>query len=98
MKRTPIIVVGQVYLHSELNEYVVVTKATRGDIQFKGPGFGGMNEVELFLERFGPVDPSDLTPEETQTLLTILDKPGVPLSVGWVQMDEDEEYEEDLVD
>ncbi len=99
MKRTPIIVVGQVYLHTELNEYVVVTKSTRGDIQFKGPGFGGMNEVDLFLERFGPVDPTDLSPAEAQTLLTILDKPGVPLSIGWVHVDEDdEEYEEDLVE
>lgn len=91
MKRTPIIVVGQVYLHTELNEYVVVTKSTRGDIQFKGPGFGGMNEVELFLERFGPVDPSDLSVEETEVLTKLLDKPGVPLSIGWVHVDEDDE-------
>jgi hypothetical protein len=97
MKRTPIIVVGQVYLHNSLNEYVVVTKSTRGDIQFKGPGFGGMNEVELFLERFGPVDPADLSPEETEQLHAILDKPGTQLSTGWVHV-EDEEYDEEFVD
>lgn len=94
MKRTPIIVQGQVYLHMTLNEYVVVTKATRGNIQFRGPGFNGMNEAELFLERFGPVDPTDLSEAEMAGLLKLLDKPGVPLSIGWVQVD-GEEYEED---
>lgn len=89
MKRTPIIAVGQVYLHNELNEYVVVTKSTRGDIQFKGIGFGGMNEIEKFLERFSPVDPIDLTVQETEVLVAILSKP-IPLSIGWVCTDDDE--------
>lgn len=97
MKRTPIIIVGQVYLHLNLNEYVVVTKSTRGDIQFKGNGFGGMNEAELFLERFGPVDPSDLDETETAQLLKLLDRPGVPLSIGWV-VQEDDELEEEFTE
>jgi hypothetical protein len=91
MKRTPIITVGQVYLHGDLNEYLVVVKSTRGDIQFKGEGFGGMNEVELFLERFGPVDPADLTDDERTQLVELLAKPGVELSTGWVPSDDDEE-------
>lgn len=96
MKRTPIIVVGQVYLHSDpkVNEYVVVTKSNRGDIHFRGPGFNGRNDVELFLQRFGPVDPADLDAEETAQLHELLDKPGVPLSIGWV-CTEDDEFDED---
>jgi hypothetical protein len=90
--RTPIIVAGQVYLHSELNEYLVVTKSTRGDIQFKGLGFGGMNDVDMFLERFGPVDPTDLTKEEMADLNALV--PGVSLSTGWVELDGDEDDEQ----
>lgn len=98
MKRTPIIVPGQVYLNPEINDYLVVVKATRGDIQFRGPGFSGMNEAELFLARFQPVNVEDLTDKEKATLLTLLDKPGVPLSVGWVApVDEDsDDFEEDV--
>ncbi len=95
MKRTPIIIPGQVYLNPMVNEYLVVTKATRGDIQFRGPGFNGMNEVERFLERFGPVDPIDLTEEESKMLLDLLSKPGIPLSMGWV-CSEDDEFDEDF--
>jgi hypothetical protein len=94
VKRTPIIIPGQVYLHKQLNEYLVVTKATRGDIQFKGPGFGGMNEVELFLERFEPVDPADLEPAEALQLRDLVSS-NVVLTVGWVQPDEDGEFDED---
>lgn len=112
MKRTPIIVPGQVYLHTSLEQYVprdpfdilvgceqqhvnqrqeylVVTKAIQGDIFFRGNGFKGMNEVESFLERFGPVDPEDLTPEEMHELCALI--PGVPLSTGWVEPEEEEE-------
>lgn len=94
MKRTPIIVPGQVYLHTSLNEYAVVTKATRGDIQFKGNGFGGMNEVELFLERFGPVDPADLEEHEAAQLLKLLPE-NVKLSTGWVTPDDELDAEDD---
>ena len=90
MKRTPIISVGQVYLHPA-NEYLVVTKVNRGDIGFQGPGFTGMHEVELFLERFGPVDPADLTEAEQAVLLALVDNK--PLIIGWVEPDENEEEE-----
>lgn len=92
MKRTPIIIPGQVYLHNELNEYAVVTKATKGDIRFSGIGFSGMNESENFLERFSPVDPADLEAEEATSLLGLLH--GVPLSVGWVTSEDDDGDEE----
>jgi hypothetical protein len=93
MKRTPIISVGQVYLHADLNEYLVVTKSTRGLIQFKGTSFSGMNDVELFLERFGPVNPEDLLEEEA-TALKVLLPCGTDLLVGWVSQDGDEEFDE----
>lgn len=94
MSRTPIVIPGQVFLHAELNEYLVVTKATRGDIQFKGPGFSGMNEVELFLKRFGPVDPVDLDDSETLMLKNLLNSPSIQLSTGWVQVEGDDEDED----
>jgi hypothetical protein len=91
MSRTPIIVPGQVYLHPVFNEYFVVTKATRGDIQFRGPGFRGMHEVELFLQRFQPVDSNDLNGAEIQALAEFTT---APLSTGWVARDDDEFDEE----
>lgn len=94
MKRTPIITVGQVYLHPEHNEYLVVTKSNRGDIRFSGPGFLGACDVERFLERFGPVDPIDLTEDEHMSLLGLLDVGG-KLSTGWVEPDDDDEDGDD---
>ena len=91
MKRTPIIAVGQVYLHPGHNEYLVVTKSNRGDIGFKGPGFYGLHELDTFLERFGPVDPEDLTREEYAVLQELVD--GKELTVGWVEPDDDDEEE-----
>lgn len=99
MKRTPIIVVGQVYLHNEMNEYAVVTKSVRQQVQYRGQTeagrvFSGMNEAEVFLERFGPVDPADLSQKEAEILTSLLESP-MPLSVGWVAPDDDEGDEGD---
>lgn len=98
MKRTPIIVQGQVYLPRDPQayhyEYLVVSKVNRTDISFRGPGFNGMNDVELFLERFAPVDPQDLSIDEQQLLLELITS--TKLLTGWVEPDdddgEDEEY------
>jgi hypothetical protein len=94
MKRTPIIVQGQVYLHAGYNEYLVVVKVNRTDISFKGPGFSGMNEAELFLERFGPVDPVDLSADERTVLEALIPSSSI-LSVGWVERDDDDEDDEE---
>jgi hypothetical protein len=88
MQRTPIIVAGQVYLHPDLNEYLVVVKANQGEIKFKGRGISGVNDLEMFLERFGPVDPADLTTDEVQQLQGLLNS-NVALSTGWVPHDEE---------
>lgn len=89
MSRTPIIMPGQVYLNPQINEYLVVVHSNRGDISFKGVGFNGRHDYERFLERFGPVDPEDLTAaEETQLLALLPDN--TKLSVGWVEPDEED--------
>lgn len=90
MKRTPIIVAGQVYLHNDLNEYVVITKSTRGDIQYAGVGFSGANDIELFLKRFSPVDPRDLDQEDAVAMKSLLTNAKTPLSIGWVTREDDE--------
>lgn len=92
MKRTPIVIPGQVYLHT-CNEYIVVTRANKGEITFRGPGIAGVNEVEVFLNRFGPVNPEDLSGPEHSGLVNLLKTP-VALTVGWVKRDDDE-FEED---
>ena len=88
MKRTPIISVGQVYLHDMLNEYFVVAHSNQGHITFKGKGFSGIHDVDLFLEKFGPVNPTDLEEDERIELLGLINE---PLLVGWVEPDEGDE-------
>jgi len=99
MKRTPIIISGQVYLHTELNEYAVVTSSTRQMIRYagvtdKGGVFSGVNDAYIFLDRFEPVNPADLDDNEAKALLNLLTSP-MPLSIGWVS-DEGEDDEEEL--
>lgn len=89
MSRTPIIMPGQVYLNSEINEYLVVVHSNRGDISFRGQGFNGRHDYERFLERFGPVNPEDLTEDEEQQLMAFLGE-GLELSTGWVEPDEED--------
>jgi hypothetical protein len=91
MQRTPIIQVGQVYLHTENNEYVVITGVRRTNVYFSGHGFNGMNDVEIFLERCGPVDPVDLEDDEAIELRGLADQH--ELLIGWVAPEEDEEEE-----
>ncbi len=89
----PIIVQGQVYLNTNLNEYAVITKANQGEIKYAGPGFSGVLDAEVFLERHGPVDPADLDANERKSLTALVPE-GVPLRTGWVytgDYDEDEE-------
>lgn len=89
MSRTPIIIPGQVYLHPS-NEYITVTKSNQGLITFKGDGISGMHDVDIFLERCGPVDPEDLDDSETTELLVFLNE-GAKLSTGWIILDGDDE-------
>ena len=90
MSKMAIILPGQVYLSEDHNEYLVVLKSVKGDIVYKGIGFGGRHDWELFMERFKPVNPVDLTEDEAKTLKSFLDE-GTELSIGWVQWENEEE-------
>lgn len=98
MKRTPIITVGQVYLHTELNEYVTITASHRQMVTYagltsNGGRFGGKNDAAIFLKRCQPVDPADLDEAETTILKALLDE-NTHLSIGWVVQDDDEEFDD----
>lgn len=90
--RTPIISIGQVYLHTT-NEYIVVTKSNQGQITLAGTNFIARYDVDTLLETCGPVDPEDLTENEVLELKALIpaDK---PLLVGWVVLDNEEDYDE----
>lgn len=96
MSRMPIIMVGQVYLHTALNEYVVVTKSNRGDVYFAGKGISGKMYYEDFLEQFPPVNPADLTPKETAELMEVLCNGG-DLLIGWIGFEDELEDEDELM-
>lgn len=70
-QRAPIILAGQIYLQEELNEYLIVTKNARGQVTYAGIGFVGHAEDQSFIERFNPVDPTDVDPAEVEQLLTL---------------------------
>lgn len=89
-QRAPIILEGQVYYDETKNSYLVVT-ARKGEMvsytgqPFNGcPGFRGKLEDEQFIERFQPVDPIDLTPEEKRELLSFCHSQ-VDLKVGFIR-------------
>ena len=90
--RSPLIVAGQIYLHEALDEYLIVTKNNRGQIFFKGAGFGGQAEDQTFIDWFPPVDPEDVDPDEVVSLLELC-PPGTTAKVGFI-MDESTDEEE----
>ena len=82
-QRAPIILVGQIYLQEELNEYMIVTKNARGQVTYAGNGFVGHAEDQSFVERFNPVDPTDVDPIEVAQLLTLC-PPNTKASTGYI--------------
>lgn len=80
---TPIILAGQIYLNDQINDYLIVTKSYRGQISYSGSGFKGNAEVESFLERFQPVDPTDVDQAELETLLSFCPA-GTTASTGFI--------------
>lgn len=70
LTKSPLIVAGQIYLNSELNEYLIVTSNNRGQIYYEGVGFKGQAEDMTFIERFQPVDPADVEVAEIAELLS----------------------------
>lgn len=84
--RAPLITAGQLYLHGDLNEYMIVTQVRRGQVQYAGKGFHGHSEDQSFIERFEPVDPADVEPEEIQQLLNLC-PPNTKPSTGFIAND-----------
>jgi hypothetical protein len=83
LTRSPIILVGQVFLNEDANEYAVVTNNNRGHISFSGMGFKGQCEDVMFIERFPPVDPEDLETMEYAELLSFCPD-GTVLATGFI--------------
>jgi hypothetical protein len=90
--RQPIILSGQVYLDEKSNSYVVVTKKEGEMVTYQGQphssflGIRGKMEDIDFIERFQPVDPTDLTDEEYRELSSYTR--GAKLHVGFIQPEE----------
>jgi hypothetical protein len=81
--KSPLILVGQIYLNTEVQEYLVVTNNNRGQISYEGVGFKGQAEDLTFIERFGPVDPTDVDADELTELLAFCPS-GTEALVGYV--------------
>lgn len=85
-QRAPLIFAGQLYLNSSLNEYMIVTKNTRGQVSYAGKGFRGSSSDCTFIEIFHPVNPQDVEPQEINDLLEFCEH-GTKVSVGFIQED-----------
>lgn len=85
MKSTkPVIILpGQIYFDDEKNEYLIVQRRKGETISYSGHGFKGMLEDEVFLERFQPVDPVDLSAGELQGLIDLCPA-GTTAKVGFI--------------
>ena len=85
-----VVVTGQIYLHNELNEYIVITRSDLDAVSFRGKGIAGFSGTDTFLARHQPVDPEDIEDWETAELLTFLPV-GAVLRVGWTTQQEEVE-------
>lgn len=85
-QRAPMILTGQMYLNAQLNEYMIVTKTNRGQVSYAGAGFKGNSEDFSFIERFKPVDPLDVEPQEILSLLDLCPH-GTRASTGFISQD-----------
>ncbi|MBT9137769.1 MAG: hypothetical protein DDT31_00308 [Syntrophomonadaceae bacterium] len=80
-----IILAGQVYYDAEKNEYLVVRKKSGEEVYYVGRGFCGMLEDCVFINKFQPVDPQDLTKQEADYLVGFCDS-GTILKVGFINV------------
>jgi len=79
-----IILTGQIYLDSDKNSYLVVTRKLGEVVSYAGCGFKGMLEDEVFIGRFQPVDPLDVEKQELDTLLAFCST-GTSAKVGFIK-------------
>lgn len=80
----PIILSGQIYLDEEKNSYLIVVKKIGEVVSYTGHGFQGMLEDEVFLNRFLPVDPADISATELSELLSFCPS-GTAARVGFIK-------------
>lgn len=92
LNKSPLILAGQVYLHQDLDEYLIVTRNNSGLVTYCGIGFKGSSDDFTFLDRFPPVDPEDVCPIELQCLLCLCPDGTTP-KIGFIMDDESEEDE-----
>lgn len=83
LNQMPILVTGQLYLCTELNDYAIVTRNNRNQISYSGRGFKGQADSEIFVERFEPVDPADVDDTDL-TFLSSLCPDGTLISTGFI--------------
>lgn len=81
-----IILAGQVFYDSEKNHYLVVRRKQGEVVSYAGHGFRGMLEEDVFLDKFQPVDPEDLTSDEVAALTGFCDE-GTALKIGFILED-----------
>lgn len=79
-----IILPGQLFLDEEKNSYLIVTKRNGETVTYEGSGFKGMLEDEVFLDRFLPVDPADVSVDEIAGLLEMCPT-GTSVKVGFIK-------------
>jgi len=86
-----LIVAGQCYLHKGQNEYVIITKFNRGQVQYVGKGFRGCMDGYEFIEQFPPVDPLDIDPDEIQDLLSMCPEDVLEATTGFISEFDEED-------
>lgn len=94
LQKSPLIVTGQIYLHADLDEYMIVTRNKSGLVYYCGDGFKGSSDDQVFIERFQPVDPEDVCPIELQGLLNFCPE-GTFAKVGYIIDEDEDQYEEE---
>jgi hypothetical protein len=76
---------GQLYLHEDTNEYMIVTSHSRtGYVAYAGKNFTGRMHSEDFLDTFPPVDPEDIDVRELAFLESLCSQ-GTEARMGYVE-------------
>jgi hypothetical protein len=66
-----IILPGMLFLDEGKNSYLIVSGRNGETVTYVGQGFKGMMEDEIFIDRFLPVDPTDVSQAELDGLVAL---------------------------
>lgn len=90
MSENAIVLPGQVYYDQDANAYLVITNKKGETVGYRAQPsrglisrYGQMEDTDL-LRKFQPVDPADLTAEETQELLSYCGEGVSELKIGFI--------------